>query len=44
MTFGRVTPLARDYERLLQTIARLDSVAFTRRFLYRAITVLGSSP
>ena len=44
MPFGRVTLLAKDYERLLQTLAWLYSVAFTRRFLYRAITVLGSSP
>ena len=44
MPFGWVTPLDKDYERLLQALARLDSVAFTRRFLYRAITVLGSSP
>jgi hypothetical protein len=44
MPFGRVTPLAKDYKRLLQTLARLDSVAFTRLFLYRAITELASSP
>jgi hypothetical protein len=36
--------LARDYERLHETVAGLRFVAFSRLFLSRAIPVLKSSP
>ena len=39
--FGR---LAKDYERLPETVAGLHFVAFACLFLHRAITVLGPSP
>jgi transposase len=41
---SRFRRLAKDYERLPQTVAGLHFVAFACLFLHRAITVLGSSP
>lgn len=41
---SRFRRLAKDYERLPQTVAGLHFVAFASLFLHRAITVLGSSP
>ena len=40
----RFRRLAKDYERLPETVAGLHFVAFARLFLHRAITVLGPSP
>ena len=40
----RFRRLAKDYERLPETVAGLHFVAFARLFLHRAITLLGSSP
>ena len=40
----RFRRLAKDYERLPETVAGLHFVAFACLFLYRAITLLGSSP
>ena len=40
----RCRRLAKDYERLPQTVAGLHFVAFACLFLHRAIAVLGSSP
>ncbi len=41
---SRFRRLAKDYERLPQTVAGLHFVAFACLFLHRAITALGSSP
>ncbi len=41
---ARFRRLAKDYERLPQTVAGLHFVAFACLFLHRAITALGSSP
>ncbi len=41
---SRFRRLAKDYERLPQTVAGLHFVAFACLFLHRAITVLGASP
>jgi transposase len=41
---ARLRRLARDYERLPETVAGLHFVAFACLFLHRAVTVLGSSP
>ena len=41
---ARLRRLARDYERLPETVAGLPFVAFACLFLHRAVTVLGSSP
>jgi transposase len=41
---SRFRRLAKDYERLPQTVAGLHFVAFAGLFLHRAITALGSSP
>ncbi|MBA2512302.1 MAG: IS5 family transposase [Rubrobacteraceae bacterium] len=41
---ARFRRLARDYERLPETVAGLHFVAFACLFLHRAVTVLGSSP
>jgi transposase len=40
----RFRRLAKDYERLPETVAGLHFVAFACLFLHRAITLLGSSP
>lgn len=40
----RFRRLAKDYERLPETVAGLHFVAFACLFLHRAITVLGPSP
>ena len=40
----RLRRLAKDYERLPETVAGLHFVAFACLFLHRAITLLGSSP
>ena len=40
----RFRRLARDYERLPETVAGLHFVAFTCLFLQRAIAALGASP
>ena len=41
---SRFRRLAKDYERLPETVARLYFVAFACLFLHRAIGTLGSSP
>jgi hypothetical protein len=41
---ARFRRLAKDYERLPETVAGLHFVAFACLFLHRAITALGSSP
>ena len=41
---SRFRRLAKDYERLPETVAGLHFVAFACLFLHRAIPVLGSSP
>jgi transposase len=40
----RFRRLAKDYERLPETVAGLHFVVFACLFLHRAITVLGPSP
>ncbi|HZY64778.1 MAG TPA: IS5 family transposase [Rubrobacteraceae bacterium] len=41
---ARFRRLAKDYERLPETVAGLHFVAFACLFLHRAVTVLGASP